>query len=421
MIQKRVKKAMHKKERCAGLRDERYAKGHHKRTERRTSIGGEGSALRDFASKGGRQGGSVGQRLKQDTLVLERIYFDDNADGTVGLSAPSSGGDAEDVVFSRSSVLAERDQLAAEKMYDEAVDLFTNTSGLFKPTEARGGFFQAIIGVDRPRAANPTVASRGTAKDAAKVEEFLKSENLAKMNTFVESFVRRDFPQIAASYEKGAAALKAKDAKLANRFGIFSSLAINMGNSSGSTGVNTVVHVDGRNPAAGVCVVMAAGRFDSKRRHWLVLVDAKKALEVPPYIAVAFPSSLFLHCNCSFEDADTEEEAVDMGRMRKEREDAVKRAAAVKRPSPADKAKQAEAKERYLAFLKSAGPDDDTRASFVWFCQATVLGWAKSGGRSYKEARKKGMLYNDDSVDTMFRRPQKPKGRAEVSPVEQAS
>ncbi|GAA5986684.1 hypothetical protein JCM10908_003856 [Rhodotorula pacifica] len=389
IIAKRVEQAKRKKERSAALRDLRYAEAHHRRAENLTSIGASGQTLRELASKEGRQGGSIGNRLELETLLVERIYFDDKADGTVGLSTTSGGGEAADVVFSRSSVLGERDKAAAVEMYNEAVDLFTETTGLFKPTESRGGFFQAVIGVDRPRA---SVSPK-----------------------FVETFVRRDFPQIAASFEEGAAALKAKDVQLANQFGIFSSLAINMGNSSGSTGVNTVVHVDGRNPAAGVCVVMAAGRFDSKRRHWLVLVDAKKALEVPPYIAVAFPSSLFLHCNCSFEDADSEQEALDMARMRKEREEAVKRAAAVKRPTPADKVRQAEAKERYLAFLKSAGPDDDTRASFVWFCQATVLGWAKSNGMSYKDARVKGTFYNDDTVDTIFRRPEKPEARAKVA------
>ncbi|KAK4690659.1 hypothetical protein P7C70_g9522, partial [Phenoliferia sp. Uapishka_3] len=79
-------------------------------------------------------------------------------------------------------------------------------------------------------------------------------------------------------------------------FGIFTLLTINRAKVGP---VDVSPHLDYKNPAGGVCVVIPYGVFDSTRKHWLVLWDLGIIIEVPAGVAIAFPSALILHWNCN--------------------------------------------------------------------------------------------------------------------------
>lgn len=80
-------------------------------------------------------------------------------------------------------------------------------------------------------------------------------------------------------------------------------------------------------------------------------------------MAVAFPSALLVHHNCSFVDASDEAAAV-----------------------------------------RQAGNDEDTRISFVYFCQASVHTF-RTFGTTVTAAREAGTYFHDDAVSSVFKHP----------------
>ncbi|GJN87490.1 hypothetical protein Rhopal_000439-T1 [Rhodotorula paludigena] len=124
---------------------------------------------------------------------------------------------------------------------------------------------------------------------------------------FVSDLVKIYFPPIHERFRKADPGLEDPDHPLRSRFGIFPLFCLNY---TGGHPVHCAPHVDYKNVAGGVCVVMAYGEFDSSQRHWIYFHDLNIAVELPAGCCAIYPSSLLVHSNVSFVSAETEEEVL---------------------------------------------------------------------------------------------------------------
>ncbi|KAI0055054.1 hypothetical protein BV25DRAFT_1816172, partial [Artomyces pyxidatus] len=130
------------------------------------------------------------------------------------------------------------------------------------------------------------------------VEDFLAEPIIEKMINWVSNVVGTMFPGVKKRSEKCAAWHKEKHG-IKPYFGLFWNFCIN-GIFPGQRRVHTLPHADAKNPIS-VCAVMVYtvpnSHFDHTRRSWLVIWEAGIILELPPWVLVIYPSSLFFHFN----------------------------------------------------------------------------------------------------------------------------
>lgn len=132
---------------------------------------------------------------------------------------------------------------------------------------------------------------------------------------WASSLVRLYFPAIADRYQQCINWHHLQTGTQA-MFGLFFQFCVN-GIFSGQKRVHCRPHTDSKN-VIGVCLLMvyenpgkrpsvlrlleltsppADRPFDHRRRSWLVVWEPSVMLELPPWVAVLYPSALFLHFN----------------------------------------------------------------------------------------------------------------------------
>jgi hypothetical protein len=125
------------------------------------------------------------------------------------------------------------------------------------------------------------------------------------------------FPKIAERY-KTAVEYHKRENNCEDWFGIWFNMCVN-GIFRGQQRVHTIPHTDHKN-VVGVCLVLVyevpgthidgrrmflcgatdghlGANFDHRTRSWLVIWEAGVILEMPPWVAILYPSSLFCHFN----------------------------------------------------------------------------------------------------------------------------
>ena len=133
---------------------------------------------------------------------------------------------------------------------------------------------------------------------------------------WASSVVRLIFPGIADRFNRSAEWHKEHNPGVEPMFGLFWNLCINAWFPGGRR-IHTTPHSDSKNPV-GVCILLVyvlpgcesslleafracpdsgADKFNHQKRSWLVLWEAGVVVELPPWVLVAYPSSLFFHFN----------------------------------------------------------------------------------------------------------------------------
>ncbi|GAA6002315.1 hypothetical protein JCM5350_005015, partial [Sporobolomyces pararoseus] len=177
----------------------------------------------------------------------------------------------------------------------------------------RGKHHLALLGVTRTYSKDLhfTKTSQPSTPAMEKLlEEFYQNEHVQKLSKHVSTIVRNWYPGIHARYARANDNISKIDARFRARFGLFPLFCFNYATEHDA--VHCCAHTDWKNPAGGVCVVMAYGDYDSTKKHYLLFHDLGVALEVPPGVAVVYPSSLLRHENTDrveMVEADTEETA----------------------------------------------------------------------------------------------------------------
>ncbi|EDR02732.1 uncharacterized protein LACBIDRAFT_332267 [Laccaria bicolor S238N-H82] len=140
-------------------------------------------------------------------------------------------------------------------------------------------------------------------ENQARVEAFLEEEVVKSITRWVTSVVELMFPGVAGRYRK-CADWHEKTYGFRPLFGLFFNLCINAC-FPGQRRVHCAPHVDAKN-IVGVCVLviyqLGETKFNHKRRSWLVLWEAGVAIELPPWVLAAYPSSLLFHFNIDLTD-----------------------------------------------------------------------------------------------------------------------
>ncbi|GAA5994587.1 uncharacterized protein JCM10292_002153 [Rhodotorula paludigena] len=221
---------------------------------------------------------------------------------------------------------------------------------LSRKAQGRGAHRQITLGVTRDYS-NGLHFTQAHRLYSGKVAELLSDQDLARLSGWMSRFVQAHFLRIHKRYE----AARGLGSAFASPFGIFPMLCINL---SGAKPVFCDPHTDGKNPAAGVCLVLAYGTFNSRSRFWLRIPELGVCLELPAGVPLAFPSALLQHHNWHVDGADDEDEA-------------------------------------------RAGRGVP-RGSLVWFAQSTWLMFRELGC-TVEEAKVGGLRTRADEVDLFFR------------------
>ncbi|GAA5912546.1 uncharacterized protein JCM6883_005941 [Sporobolomyces salmoneus] len=125
----------------------------------------------------------------------------------------------------------------------------------------------------------------------------LSNPDLEGIVKHIDQVFTTHFRRIAHRYERAG-----EKSKLKSPFLKFPLLCINL---PSPNGVDCCLHVDWKNPAAGVCAVIAYGEFDSSQHSWLILNELGIVLELPAGVTLLFPSSLIQHGNWHVVSAPT--------------------------------------------------------------------------------------------------------------------
>ncbi|KAI0072119.1 hypothetical protein K474DRAFT_452056 [Panus rudis PR-1116 ss-1] len=167
------------------------------------------------------------------------------------------------------------------------------------------------------------------------------------INRLLELF----FPKIAQRMKDVNYQIKRKYGYI-SPFGYFWNFCINAPLSS--EGIHRVFcqpHIDAENGALLVCAVFVYyyGKVPTKGKEhvWLVLWEAGLIIEVPPGVAILYPSALFLHFNIDIRHLDRIQLGFTTG--------------------PGLPTKET------LKSLSCENSEEGGRASMVWFTQATIL------------------------------------------------
>ncbi|KAK4702036.1 hypothetical protein P7C70_g4190, partial [Phenoliferia sp. Uapishka_3] len=299
--------------------------------------------------------------LKERAPLLPQVPFDPTT------TSPTSIRSGPHVLAARSTLPPPAIQQAITNFLLEVDEFRASAPGAFSLTEpSRGVHDSVIFGVTRTYQ-NHLHLTRVHKKYRKQTQDLLASASLNVIARWATELVGAHFPKVKQRYTDAKKLLdipryhtdSSPDDKWKAPFGIFTLLTINR---SKVGPVDVGPHLDYKNPAGGVCVVIPYGIFDSTRKHWLVLWDLGIIIEVPAGVALAFPSALVLHWNCDLVTTAGE------------------------RPTRAN----------------SARFEADGRGSLVFFTQATVLMLAELG-RSAKAAREAGQDACYRGLDDIFR------------------
>ncbi|KAF4617984.1 hypothetical protein D9613_012956 [Agrocybe pediades] len=166
----------------------------------------------------------------------------------------------------------------------------------------RGPHFPCIIGHCRQYLKSPDL-THFHKENIDSVERFCRTNVIRRVTSFVSSLVITMFPGVALRTLRTAEWHEKKHG-IRPLFGLFWNLCIN-GIFKGQKSVSTLPHVDAKN-IIGICVVLVylipGYTFNHKKKAWLVLWEAGIAVELPPWVAFMYPSSLFLHFNIDIDD-----------------------------------------------------------------------------------------------------------------------
>ncbi|KAA1473963.1 hypothetical protein DENSPDRAFT_780695 [Dentipellis sp. KUC8613] len=163
----------------------------------------------------------------------------------------------------------------------------------------RGQHFPCILGHYRQSAkvAAPCLTGWHN-KHIEDAEFFLQEELVIRLNKFVSSVLCMAFPGVHKRFQE-CAAWHQKRFHIKARFGSFFNMCIN-GIFPGHKRVHCLPHSDSKNPIS-VCALMVylkpGSKFNHTQRSWLVIWEAGVIIELPPWVLLIYPSSLFFHFN----------------------------------------------------------------------------------------------------------------------------
>ncbi|KAF8160069.1 hypothetical protein B0H34DRAFT_858712 [Crassisporium funariophilum] len=232
----------------------------------------------------------------------------------------------------------------------------SETKAKFSNAE-RGPHFPCIIGIDRRYSDKPELTAWHRQNFDA-VEEFINTPVIKSVTEWVSSVVNLVFPGVADRFRSSA-----KWHGITAPFGLFWNLCIN-GMFEGQRRIHCLPHADSKN-IVGVCVLVIyeipgnKKKFNHSKRTWLVLWEAGVAIELPPWVMAAYPSSLLYHFNVDVSDFKFVTTEGD------------------ERPTPENSTPLEEG-------------DGDGRGSLVYFNQAVMYMSSETDSATLKEATKKG-------------------------------
>ncbi|KIY61492.1 hypothetical protein CYLTODRAFT_427517, partial [Cylindrobasidium torrendii FP15055 ss-10] len=169
-------------------------------------------------------------------------------------------------------------------------------------------------------------------------------------------------------------------------YGLYWNFCLNWGR--GSRFVKCLPHVDAMNIAIGLCTIYIYGVFKSNELCWLCIWDAGIIVQIPPGVALTYPSALFYHFNYDIKDLKQHIERNEWEQLCKAFETAditgmrdVEILVSSTEPTK-------ETREQ----CKGLGEDAMyMRGSCVFFNQATMFQTAELGMETIKEAKAAGM------------------------------
>ncbi|KAL1737812.1 hypothetical protein HDZ31DRAFT_78864, partial [Schizophyllum fasciatum] len=202
-------------------------------------------------------------------------------------------------------------------------------------------------------------------------------------------FVQTHFPLIANRVRAGAQALRqlfgedmrpAYGKAFGEADGLFFNFCANAARPLANIErVQCAPHVDHKNLAICVCVILVYGNFNHRERCWLVIWEAGVIIELPPGVMIGFPSSLFYHWNVDVCDIGKAEILLTCdGSV----------------PDHARGNAKPLRDEEQARWNRAYG-----RGSMVWFNQASMFQSAELGVNSVKTARARGMDATCDYED----------------------
>ncbi|KDR72454.1 hypothetical protein GALMADRAFT_143286 [Galerina marginata CBS 339.88] len=228
----------------------------------------------------------------------------------------------------------------------------------FKKSE-RGPHFPCIIGENRPYCQHPE-PTRWHKQNLKAVTEFIQTPVIQAITKWICGIVQMAFPGVAARFLLSAAWHK-ENYGIEPSFGLFWNLCINA-MFQGQRRIHCLPHADFKN-VVGVCVLviyeLPGFKFNHSQRTWLVLWEAGVVIQLPPWVMVAYPSSLLYHFNidiCDFKFVTTEGN---------------------ERPTPENSTPLSEG-------------DDQGRGSLVYFNQATMYQSSETNHPTLMEAMENG-------------------------------
>ncbi|TFK57991.1 hypothetical protein BDN72DRAFT_907214 [Pluteus cervinus] len=169
---------------------------------------------------------------------------------------------------------------------------------------SRGKHYASIFGWNKPFSGWPALTALHKAL-LKEFEEFASSNEFIRLVIWVNSVLVDSFPGVAVRFQNIADEWK----KISNgavefQFGGYHNFCWNACFDD-QPRVQCQPHTDHKN-VVGVCVVVVyeapEASFDHTTRSWLVIWDAGIIIEAPPWTALVYPSSLFLHFNIDIKD-----------------------------------------------------------------------------------------------------------------------
>ncbi|KAA1467110.1 hypothetical protein DENSPDRAFT_847331 [Dentipellis sp. KUC8613] len=234
-------------------------------------------------------------------------------------------------------------------------------------TGIRGPHFPSIMGHYRQSAKVPSLTGWHK-RHAAEVNRFLENPLVQRLDRHTTSLIKMVFPGVQERFER-CAAWHQEAYGIKPLFGSFFNLCVN-GIFPGSSRVHCLPHADSKNPVS-ICALMAYvlpnAKFNHKTRSWLVIWEAGVVIELPPWVILLYPSSLFYH----FNNADIKFVVTTDGQ-----------------PPREDRS--------------NCEPlDADGRGSIVWFSMATMYQSAETGFATLKQAKAAGLSTAADLPHTL--------------------
>ncbi|TFK72417.1 hypothetical protein BDN72DRAFT_894773 [Pluteus cervinus] len=176
--------------------------------------------------------------------------------------------------------------------------------GSKKQIPPRGPHEPIIIGHDRPYDCKPSL-SKYHRERLERLQAYIDSIPMKDICKWLRGVLERLFPGTLKRYDRNAA-WHFERYGIKRLFDPFWNFCFNACY-SGQDRVHCRPHTDHKN-IVGVCVVipylLPDSKFDYKRRSWLVIWEAGVIIEMPPWTAAIYPSSLFFHFNIDIQDIE---------------------------------------------------------------------------------------------------------------------